>query len=168
MNIELLADSDIPGQGIVFIIVIIFSFLKWLYTSLTNKPSDQQGTPEGLEDLYEQYREGIQQRQTVAPPQPATPEAAPPVLPPELKKEPAPKKFESVTSLAYSQDDIRQARLLKKSVALASPKVKSTVKKSEHRPSTKSLRKQLRSNQSLRNAIVLKEVLGSPKALKDS
>ena len=175
MNLELLAESEIPGQGIVFIIVIIFSFLKWLYNSLTNKSSttEQEDSAE-LEALYEQYREEIQERQAVVTPPPLQqPESSPvtansfSATPPALPNAPA--ELEPHTSVAYSQDDIERARLLKESVALASPNVELSKKKKKSKQlPVGSLKQQLRNKKSLRNALVLQEILRSPKALQDS
>lgn len=173
MNIELLAESELSGQAIVFIIVMIFSFLKWLYENLTKKSSstDQEDTAE-LEALYEQYREEIQQRQSIVTPPPLNnaPEkqtvsinstSTPPPMP---AVEPA-----AAPPLAYSQEDIERARILKESVALASPPSISVKKKRKQQAIvTGGLKQQLRDHQSLRNAIILQEVLSPPKALQDS
>ena len=175
MNLELLAESDISGQGIVFIIVIIFSFLKWLYQNLTNKSSGtEREDSEELESLYEQYREEIQQRQAVVTPPPLQPTERTPVTessfsatPPTLPN--APTDLDPHTSVAYSQDDIERARLLKESVALASPHAHFGAKKKKTKQlPIGSLKQQLRHKKSLRNALVLQEILSPPKALQDS
>lgn len=174
MNIELLADSDIPSQGIVFMIVIIFSFLKWLYTSLTNKAPNQDNGSQGLADLYEQYRENIQNRQANSleyahSEPPVTDQSVPAPTPPELPEMPsASQKFDSATSLVYSQDDIKQASVQKRGNSIASPILSSAELKRESRSPQKSITSQLRNKQSLRNALVLQEILSPPKALKDS
>lgn len=170
MNTQPLAAIELDPQVILFIIVAIFSVLKWLFDNLTKKGVDRDQRADELEDLYDQYREEIQQRQTQSPPplpqqeesffQPA---AAPPELPSDAYALEEPIAPIEPSAPRYSAEDIERARLIKESVSLSSePKAVKSKKANQQ----SSIKKMLRSKDSLKNAIILQEVLGTPKALK--
>ena len=151
---ELLAESDFPAQGYLFIVVLIFSFLKWLYTNLVNgsKGESPESEREGvLESLYEQYRGEIQRQQTKATPPPLTqqPIAQPPQVP---------------TKPRYSQEDIERA--LNRVEKTSAETVEHPRKNLKVSPPMLSIKDQLRTKSSLRKALILREILDTPKALK--
>ena len=156
MFTELLAESEFPAQGVLFIIVMIFSFLKWLFDKLTSKKEG--GEPGTLESLYDQYREDIVQRQTQVTPPPIQPVRAerPRVSasPPAIQRPASKPKFSSV--------DIEKARIskIKKSQQSAND---SSIKAKGDSDNT-AIRKKLRSKDGLRQAIIARQILGPPKA----
>ena len=155
MFTELLAESEFPAQGVLFIIVMIFSFLKWLFDKLTSKKEgDEPGT---LESLYDQYREDIVQRQTQVTPPPIQPVRAeqPRVSdsPPAIQRPVSKPKFSSV--------DIEKARISK--LKRSQQSTNSTVKAKGDCDNI-AIRKKLRSKEGLRQAIIARQILGPPKA----
>lgn len=155
MFTELLAESEFPAQGVLFIIVMIFSFLKWLFDKLTSKKEgDAPGT---LESLYDQYREDIVQRQTpVTPPPIQQVRAEQPRVsasPPAIQRPAANPKFSSV--------DIEKVRISK--LKKSQQSTNSSVKAKGDCDNT-AIRKKLRSKDGLRQAIIARQILGPPKA----
>lgn len=177
MFTELLAESEIPAQAILFIIVMVFSFLKWLFGKLTTKK--EEGDSDVLESLYDQYRDEIRERQA---PNAAVPQrvvaVAPPQRPPAKTAPPAlPKARASKSSSAYTveelkprfnSDDIERARRAKQNSAYERPSV-SSAKADRKRTSNITvipLHKKLRHKGSLRQALLVKEILSKPKAFQ--
>ena len=164
MFTELLAESDFPAQGILFIIVIIFSFLKWLFGKLVNKK--EEGEQGALESLYDQYRDEIRQRQSQVTHPPVKPDTshlnvatAPPVLPQKTQKpKPQKPKFSSV--------DIEKARIAK---LTRSNQRRSTgvVSKASQAVDTIAIRKKLHSKEGLRQVIIARQILGPPRGLSE-
>ena len=155
MFTELLAESEFPAQGVLFIIVMIFSFLKWLFDKLTSKKEgDAPGT---LESLYDQYREDIVQRQTQVTPPPIQPvRAEQPHLnasPPAIQRPAANTKFSSM--------DSENAR---NSILNNSQKSPHNSVKAKGDCDNTAIRKKLRSKDGLRQAIIARQILGPPKA----
>lgn len=167
---ELLAQDDgFPIQGIIFLIVAIFSFLKWLYENIVGKKQQDSNESDALEDLYEQYRDEIRQRQTqITPPEIFEPQAPPP-LPHAVEKESAPltepEVYQEAPEPRFSQEDIERLRAKKANSAYAindTPQVQRTDKRG-----SQSLRAELMKKGSLRKAILLREIIGPPKALSN-
>ncbi len=156
---ELLAESDFPAEVIVFLIVIIFSFLKWLFSALIGT-KNQKEESNSLEDLYEHYREKIIQRQSSPPPLP--PEAQP--VSALAQPEPPAPIVSKPTKPRYSTEDIERARRQSPSnkSAYARPSEMAEAKKQPR--SKKPLHKMLRNKNSLRQALLAKQILSPPKA----
>ena len=176
MFTELLAESEIPPQAILFIIVMVFSFLKWLFGKFTEKK--EEGDSSTLESLYDQYRDEIRahqappttpQRDVAATPPQRTSTASPP---PALPKTVASK---SITPLPvveqkprFNMDDVERARKAKQNSAYERPSV-SSAKADKKRTSNITLiplHRKLRHKGSLRQALLVKQILGTPKAFQ--
>ncbi|MFC5049260.1 hypothetical protein ACFPK9_01320 [Rubritalea spongiae] len=172
---ELLAQDDgFPVQGILFLVIAIFSFLKWLYENIVQKGKSQESESNDLEDLYDQYRDEIRQRQSQSHQQPPLIEESsysPPPLPTQSSQSASPsKKTDSSTppqgSPQHMQQEIERLRLKKERAAynVDFPSPNNDFKK--NRPVT-GLRAELQKKNSLRKAILLREIIGPPKALQD-
>ena len=163
MFTELLAEAEFPPQGILFLIVLVFSFLKWLFGKLTSKKEGAE--PGVLESLYDQYREDIIQRQTQVTPPSIKPVSAnladiaarPPVLP-QASAAPEPK---------FSSVDIEKARIAKIKWSQQTVTHSGVQNKARSNSYKTPLRKKLRSKNGLRKAIIARQVLGPPKGLPD-
>jgi hypothetical protein len=161
---ELLAQDDgFPLQGIIILIAVIFSFLKWLYENITGKAKQDQSESDDIESIYEQYRDEIQQRQT----QTSPPEFSPPPLPEVIEQSPIVEatEYQEIPAQQFSQEDIERLRARK-------PVSAYTIESEQHSSSLKAasshkLRTELKKKNSLRKAILLREILGPPKALSD-
>ena len=170
---QLLAEGgfDIPAQAIVFILVAIFSFLKWLFEKLAAR-NEEKSREEQLDGLYEMYRDEIRERQTqVATPPEIPQQAVPPVIPQQVQPvqqtvQTPPPTPELVTfTPRYSQEDIQRARASKKQPSAYSVDAinKEKRKRSMDR---KKLIYQLKNKSSLRQALIVREILGPPKGLE--
>lgn len=155
MFTELLAESEFPPQGYLFIIVALFSFLKWLFTSLTKGKKSNQERIEGLDDIYEQYREEISQRQTQLDPPPL------PQQPRKAQKRKAPKP--TIIETPVFQEDIAKSNGVQK---VAAPITESPLHSRSNTTTPFAFRKELQTKSSLKKALILREILGPPKALE--
>lgn len=171
---ELLAqDEGFPIQGIIFLIVAIFSFVKWLYENISGKKKEDADTDEDLESIYEQYREEIRERQTqLIQPTPEVSSQAPPPLPASPPAQssvaqpakPAPKSAELTPQAPlFRQEDIERLRNKK---AQAAYTIQGDTPSSRPERKTRSLRSELQKKNSLRKAILLREIIEPPKALQ--
>lgn len=157
MFTELLAESEFPAQGYFFIIVMVFSFLKWLFGKLTNK--DEGEKPESLGSIFEQF---IQQRDQVTPPPIQLTRAertritsVPPVHQ-QAKSQPPSSQFSSV--------DIEKERIAK--IKRSQTPMNSAIQaKVVVENDNTAIRKKFRSKDGLRQAIIARQILGPPKAL---
>ncbi|MFC4994344.1 hypothetical protein [Rubritalea tangerina] len=156
MFTELLAETEFPAQAILFAIVIIFSFLKWLFEKIFGKKEADED-PSHLEDLYEQYREEIRQRQTATPQTTTQTEQAPQLSPAQPSPPPIPAATSS--SPRYSLEDIERARK-KRLESSTSPTPQTTTKRKKRHY----LHKHLKQKNSLRQALIVKQILDKPKA----
>ncbi len=164
--------DKIDGQVIMLIIFVVISAIKWFVEQVQKRGEEPHEISESLEDIYDEFREEILQRQTTVkrptreeafqpnrqttpPPLPASesvqheynPDSA---LPPAFKVK-KPKLTEAEKeALARIQED-----------SLASPSKKRLRRKRSHA----SLRQLLASPESARQAIIIHEVLGKPKSL---
>jgi len=176
MFTELLAESEIPAQGILFLIVMVFSFLKWLFGKLTAKK--EEGDSDVLESLYDQYREEIRERQApttapqrvvaVVPPQRQSVQSAPPALPKASAPKPSTPYAVEEQKPRFNRDDVERARRAKQNNAYERPSV-SSAKADRKRTSNITvipLHKKLRHKGSLRQALLVKEILSEPKAFQ--
>lgn len=172
----LIADVSIEPQVVIAILFLLFSGVKWLFDK--NKKGDD-GESSGLEDIYEQYREEIRKRQTTtqqpSPPQlTAQPQVAakkPAGTPPPL---PATEAVETTmaTISAYTEKMTKPRPQLTKAERDALKRVQDQktvlASKSRKRSSASNMSRyssMLSSPSSAKDAIVLSEILGPPKAL---
>ena len=166
-------EEGFDGRIIMLILFVVISGAKWFIENVKNRGQQPHETSESLEEIYDDFREEIRQRQTeVKHPEERhrqdifTPhhhefgQQSPPPLPtePEYKPEPAPKPRE-----------IRKRQLsLQEKAALANLQNRaSSTKRTRSNQATPTLRQLLSSPQSARQAIVLREVLGKPRAMQE-
>jgi hypothetical protein len=168
--------DKIDGQIIMLILFVVVSGIKWFVEQIKQRNIHPHETSESLEDIYEEFREEIRERQTeVRHPQDthpshheefAQPHSTPPPLPPTRAYQPAYQPPPTPSTPPTFQ--VHQPKLTaQEKAALANLQMRSNVKTKRHFPNNKhnSLRKLLASPQSARQAIILHEVLGTPKGL---
>lgn len=176
-----LAEFDVSPQVIIALLFLLFSGLKWLFDK-SKKGADSQESS-GLEDIYEQYREEIRKRQTTVqqspkPQQPARtqivikPSSSPPPLPATSPKPLVSTPAKDYSVSAYTQEHRTTKPQLTKAEREALARLQSkgaaTVQKVRQRHSSSKSRYSslLSSPTSARDAIVLSEILGPPKATR--
>jgi len=180
--------ENLNGQVIMLIIFVVISGVKWFLEQLKKRNEDPYETSESLEDIYDEFREEIRQRQTLVQPAPqenthqrhaediftphheefAQPHSStPPPLPPETDylreyqaDPPPPPVFTIKKPTLTAEEKAALARIHEQS--LASP----SQQRLRQRRSHASLRQLLASPKSARQAIILHEVLGKPKSLQ--
>lgn len=175
---------DINGQVILLILFVVISAVKWLIEKIKTSDETWEGEepPGAAEDLYEQYRDEIRNRQTklkqkrqaearaqaqtqVPPPLPSAP---PPRQAPEWTPEPTPRPAAQTAPPARQQTPSYQRR---KTVVTAEQQAAASRfaqrSRSTRQPSAQQYVRKLLSNpQSTRQAIILAEILGKPKSLQ--
>ncbi|MBT8044833.1 MAG: hypothetical protein KJO79_07775 [Verrucomicrobiae bacterium] len=161
--------EHLDGQVILLIIFVVISALKWLYEKIKGEQPHE--TPEELEDIYEDFREEIRQRQTEVQQPPAPP--SPPPLPPSAR----PTQQVSAAStqqVAQAQSTPRFQRPKKRTLSAeekaAAARFQQLSSGSRQRKSSpkNSVRELLSNPLSTRQAIILTEILGKPKSLRDA
>ena len=182
---------EIDGRVILLIVFVTISAVKWLMEKIQggNQPEPEEEPNSNMENLYEQYREEIRQRQTKLqkkPPTPTPPAPPPPPAPPALPVSATPQPQRSPD--AYRQpNQQRPATSLERPVNAkqsAAPVYtpRKTVVSAEQRAaasrferSSSSRRKPSAQNyvrtllstpESSRQAIILSEILGKPKSIQ--
>lgn len=158
---------EIDGQVIFLILFVVISGIKWFIEQVKGKNQQPHETSESLEDIYDEFREEIRQRQTrpynPEPDQPYYEQTTPPPLPTEVEyrqeyiPEPAPPTFEVRKPQLTAQEQAALANLQKRSMS---------GRKSKRNRSQSSIRDLLASPQSAQQAIILHEILGKPKSLQ--
>ena len=176
--------EKLDGQVILLIIFVVISGIKWFVEQLKRKNEDPHETSESLEDIYDEFREEIRQRQTTvqgAPPQARHAEdiftphheefaqnhSTPPPLPAatpyqqEYHADPTPAPIFTVKKPTLTAAEKQAlARIHEQSLATSGKK------RLRQKRSHASLRQLLASPASARQAIILHEVLGKPKSLQ--
>lgn len=173
---------DINGQVIVLILFVVISGIQWLIKKIQGQ-GDQDEPPGTLDDIYDEFREEIRQRQTrVVPPpptaepgQPAAVAAAPPPLPGVPAPTAAPAAPESTPPRQGQLDYYRQQQLHKPQLTDAQQAAlqrfqKRGRKKSRHHTAggPVSARALLANPRSARQAVILHEVFGKPKSMREA
>ncbi len=155
------AEIDFPWILLVFVVI---SAVKWFMEKVKNQGNQPHETSESLEDIYEDFREEIRQRQTTV----EQPVNAPPPLP--QAPQPAQRQLRVSTPLsAKIATPKRIAALSDGQKAAAARFEQLTSHKNTHRRNTGpkgSLRSLLSSPQSTQQAMILLEVLGKPKSMQ--
>lgn len=157
--------DDIPGQVIVLILFVVISGIQWLIKKVQGK-DQQHNIPESLENIYDEFREEIRQRQTTIQQPP------PPPLPISDTPAPVPARTETTS---YQQPEAPRFRAPEPSATLTSVqkeaaerfeelgRKKTRSSKSSHRISARAL---LTSPQSARQAVILQEIFAKPRSLQ--
>ena len=156
--------EDFDGRIIMLILFVVISAIKWFMEKIKTQGQEPHETSESLEEIYDDFREEIRQRQTeVQHPQDIfTPhhhefgQQSPPPLPPAVEYQPEP---------IPEPRKVRKPKLsVQEKAALARLQQRSSAKKTQRAHS--SLRELLASPQSAQQAIVLHEILGQPKSMQ--
>jgi len=171
--------EHLDGQVIMLIIFVVISAVKWFTEQIKSNSEDPHEFSDSLEDIYDEFREEIRQRQTTVqphsspPPIPQTasrrqdyrPAPTPPPIPQspprqqEYRPDPTPPPVFTVKKPKLTAAEKKAlARLQEESLA------SSTKKRLRRNRSHASLRQLLASPASARQAIILHEVLGKPKS----
>ena len=161
---QLLAEEgfNIPKEAIIFILVAIFSFLKWLFEKLAASNNDNQKSREKqLDGVYEMYRNEIRERQTIVESPPVIPEQLVPV--PKQTQSPAPEPVSFTPR--YSQEDIERAKANKKEPS-AYAIAPTRTQKQKNSMNREKLISQLKNKNTLRQALIVREILGPPKGIE--
>ena len=153
--------QEIDGRVILLILFVVVSAVKWLAEKIKTSDKTWEGEepPGAAENLYEQFRDEIRQRQTrlqrkepvqtpLSPP-PAHPQAAKPVA---RNVQPAPSHQASRTVVTPEQ-------------MAAASRFEQHLTRQRKPSAQKYVRALLSSPQSARQAIILAEILGKPKSL---
>jgi len=161
---------------IIFLILfVVISGVKWLFEKIKSKSENQEVFGDSLEDLYEEFREEIRERQTQVQ-QPKREYTSPPPIPQTTTPQPPTFRHASFDQPTPSNQEINpflnrkvnKPKLTKEEKRALEQFRKQNKKPSRRRANDKhaSLRELLRSPQSARQAIILHEVLGPPKSIK--
>jgi len=159
-----LAFADIPGEVISLLILLLISFVSWL----KNRVSPSQDEPWDPEE--DPHREVIWKRQTgqeteghpweTASEPPPIPPVAPPPLPPQSGPAPATPSWQRPERPTISRKEIDLAAAFERSTRRGS---RGSAGRSHHRREVVAL---LRSPSAAQNAVLLREILGPPVALR--
>jgi hypothetical protein len=162
--------KDIDGQVILLIIFVVISAIKWAIEKI-KKPVEHSGDeheiPENLENLYENFREEIRQRQTTTGKrtETATPVAAPPPLP-----QPSASTVQATATARPAESALwqRPQKVVLSAEQQAAASRFQQLGSSKRKSSAQSHVRTLLSNpSSARQAIILTEILGKPKSLQN-
>jgi deoxyribodipyrimidine photolyase len=156
--------GDIPEQVIFLILFVVVGAIKWLIEKIKG-PQAPHEVSDTLEDMYDDFREEIRQRQTqseqkasVPPPLPRTDPVPPPIYvasTPPASAHPDHFSFKKNQLSAEEQAAIERFQNLDK--------------QRKDRPrsaATGSVRDMLASPGSARKAVILKEILGEPRSMQ--
>lgn len=160
-----LAESDISPQIILAVLFVVFGGLKWIWENIIKKDNPQESSSE-IEDLYEQYRSQIVEKQTTIQ-QPPAQQIVIPRTParPALKSSNAPppipgfKQKKVVKTKLTAEEKAALERIKKQDNAFNTPRKR-------QQSDTAGVRKLLKNPNSVRTAIILKEILDKPKILR--
>ena len=149
-------------ERIIFLILfVVIGAIKWVLEKIRG-PQEPHDVSDTLEDMYEDFREEIRQRQTQVQPQetatpPPLPQASsPPVYVPSTPPASAqPGSFKVKKSKLSAEEQAA----LKRFQNLGSPKRK-------NRAAIGSVQDLLSNPESARQAIILKEILGEPRSMQ--
>ena len=165
--------EDFDGRIVMLILFVVISGAKWFFEQIKNKNQSPHETSESLEEIYDDFREEIRQRQTqIQQPENEFVQQAqsPPPIPVTI-----PQQREYVPDPIPQPREVRKPQLSKQEkAALASlqqqsfPQPSRGSSRNRARDANASLRKLLASPQSARQAIVLREVLGKPRSMEGS
>ena len=158
---------ELDGQVIVLILFVVISGIQWLFKKMKGS-GQQHDISESLEDIYDDFREEIRQRQTTI--QQAEPPPIPQTIPVSTSTPPTPQ------AVHYEEPQVTSSTRTSKPEL--SPEEQEAVQRFEQL--TKKERRSGRSNaaisardlltnpQSARQAVILQEVFAKPKSLQNS
>lgn len=160
--------EEIDGRIIILILFVVISAIKWFIEKFKGQDGSPHEVSESLEDIYENFREEIRDRQTtVQQEQPAN-------SPPPLPQTPAPvaQKVQTLSPQATQFSLLQRPKkpTLTAEEKAAAARFQQLTKRKRRRRSSRqtSVRSLLSSPQSAQQAIILMEILGKPKSLQDT
>jgi len=159
---------EIDGQVIVLIIFVVISGIQWLIKKVQGK-NESDDPSESLENIYDEFREEIRQRQTTLQ-QPKTEQAPPPL--PVSNRTSVPAHTEVIN---YQPPETPRFSMPEPAVALTDAQQEAAkrfeelgrkkTRKSKNGPSI-SARTLLTNPQSARQAVILQEIFAKPRSLQ--
>ena len=154
--------EHLDGRIIILILFVVFSAIRWFFEKV--KRGDQpHDVSESLEDIYENFREEIRQRQTTVQQEAPSQAQAPPPLP----QTPPPRQAVPKPVEVYQPQKVTQPKLsAEEKAALARLQKQSTPQRKRVAGARTSIRDLLASPHSTRQAIILHEILGEPKSMQ--
>ena len=160
--------EEIDGRIIILILFVVISAIKWLIEKIkgpVTPPAEEHEISKSIENLYDDFREEIRQRQTKTHQRPE--QQTPPPLPP------AP-TAQTRAPLAPAPP-MRQSYTKKPEIVVISAEQKAAAARFQQRSTSKPkaspqsyVRTLLSHPQATRQAIILTEILGKPKSLQNS
>ena len=154
--------EEIDGRVIILILFVVISAFKWLVEKIkgpVTPPPEEHEVSKSIENLYDDFREEIRQRQTKTHQRPEK-QTPPPLPPAPAPQEPAP--------------PIRQSFTKKPEKVMLSAEQKAAAARFQQRSTSKPkasaqsyVRTLLSNPQATRQAIILTEILGKPKSLQN-
>lgn len=175
--------AEIEPQAIIILVVMIIGAIRWFLENVRKKSEPEEDETSPFEDLYEEARREIQQRQAreypteeemertlyegsreaqvvTAPPSPAIPPPLPPQLQPSITTAPG-IDYNSPPSRPTAELSAAEQQALDRWNAGGTPS--SRRRRSRGRSKVRDL---LATPSSARDAIVLREILGPPKGME--
>jgi type IV secretory pathway VirB10-like protein len=158
--------ENIDGRIIILILFVVISAINWFIQKLKGPQPHEHEISESIEDLYEDFRDEIRQRQTRTVEQTErvshTPAPAPPPLPQP-----------TVSTVRQTPAPAQPSMWQKPHKATLSPEQQAAAARFQQhasrsrKPSAQSYVRELLSKpSSTRQAIILAEILGKPKSLQ--
>lgn len=152
-NYSILAALEIDPQVILVVLILFGGAIKWIFENIISKKPKVESSE--LDDIYAQFREEITERQT-----------SPAVI--QRTKTPPPIEPTAATHAHSIDEPVSLSHTLNKAERDALEKIRTdsfAVKYTgSNQPPTQTLKSLLIDKQSVRRAIVAKEILGQPKA----
>lgn len=178
--------ENIDGRVIMLILFVVISGVKWLVEQSKSRHGGDEDISESLEDIYEEFREDIRERQTATP---TSTSSGPPPVPRATSQRATASQAETSKQRDYrpfSAEDVTQpfkANPVKKpklsakeKEALAnfqqnasfpkSPEINRSKSKGRQRGPHPSVRQLLSHPSSVRQAVILTEILGPPRSIQ--
>ena len=156
---------EINGQVITLIIFVVIGGIQWLLKKVKGQERNFDAS-ESLEDIYEEFREEIRQRQTTVQ------QAGPPPMPEPISvstptpSAPQPTYQEEVPHIAPTQID-KPEITPEQQIAIERFEQLSSKKRRKKSSGTFSARDLLRNPQSARQAVILQEIFAKPRSMQN-
>ena len=156
---------EINGQVITLIIFVVIGGIQWLLKKVKGQERNFDAS-ESLEDIYEEFREEIRQRQTTVQ------QAAPPPMPGPISvstptpSAPQPTYEEEVPHIAPTQIDNPEITP-EQQIAIEKFEQLSSKKRRKKSSDTFSARDLLTNPQSARQAVILQEIFAKPRSMQN-
>ncbi len=150
-------------ERIIFLILfVVIGAIKWVIEKVKG-PQEPHDVSETLEEMYEDFREEIRQRQT----QVEQPAPAPPPLP-QAAAVPPPVHVPSTPPASANPENfkVKKTQLSAEEQAAIERFQNLGRKKRKRGKATGSVRDMLASPDSARKAVILKEILGEPRSMQ--